>query len=108
VLSLTSWRTRSSGILRALATRHLDSAAPARYRDEAAAGSGDEVDRNGACGFSAFSLSTSSLTRSFSALLVGRDWTRRNWPHCRAPARLGGVRRVRRRRREAGVEYCRP
>ena len=38
---------------------------------EAAGGGGDEVDRHGAEGFSAFSFSTSSLTRSFSALLVG-------------------------------------
>src|SRR3981081_2468058 len=73
VLSVTSWRTRSSGMFRALATRGTWNSAPSGE----ISGSrplADVVTRSmgtGREGFSAFNLSTSSLTRSFRALLVG-------------------------------------
>src|ERR1700738_4356630 len=73
VFSTTNWRTRSSGIFRALATRGTWNSAPSGE----ISGSrplADVVTRSWGTGteeFSAFSLSTSSLTRSFRALLVG-------------------------------------
>src|ERR1700694_2013331 len=73
VFDQTHSRTRSSGMFRALATRGTWNSAPSGE----ISGSRplpDVVTRSigtGAEGFSAFNLSTSSLTRSLSALLVG-------------------------------------
>src|SRR6266487_4287445 len=73
VFSVTSVRTRSSGIFRALATRGTWNNAPSGEISESRP-LADVVTRSigtGTEGFSAFNLSTSSLTRSFRALLVG-------------------------------------
>src|SRR6202011_4297753 len=73
VFSLTNWRTRSSGILRAFATRGTWNKA-ASGEISGSSPLPEVVTRSigtVAFGFSAFNLSTSSLTRSFRALLVG-------------------------------------
>src|SRR6476646_7778843 len=67
------WRTRSSGMFRAFAIRGTWNSAPS---GEISGSSPlpEVVTRSigtAADGFSAFNLSTSSLTRSFRALLVG-------------------------------------
>src|SRR5205807_479221 len=73
VLDATIWRTGSSGVFRAFAIRGTwNSAASGEISGSSPLA--DVVTRSAgtaAEGFSAFNFSTSSLTRSFSALLVG-------------------------------------